>query len=119
MHCANGNYDSRNICGLYDDVDFTANQMCCDCGGGFNGIKARSTKNGTRPLRIVTTTQEMDSWIHMVKHVHILIYDDHSCAGTTTPTLPLLKCVVLAEAEIREFARTRTTEPRTVTDNLV
>ena len=27
--------DSGNICGLYDDFDFTANQMCCDCGGGF------------------------------------------------------------------------------------
>ena len=34
-NCHNGNYDSGNICGLYDDVDFTANQMCCDCGGGF------------------------------------------------------------------------------------
>ena len=33
--CYNGNYDSGNICGLYDDVDFTATQMCCDCGGGF------------------------------------------------------------------------------------
>ena len=33
--CSNGDYDSGNICGLYDDVDFTANQMCCDCGGGF------------------------------------------------------------------------------------
>ena len=21
--------------GAYDDVDFTASQMCCDCGGGF------------------------------------------------------------------------------------
>ena len=41
------------------------------------------------------------------------------CSITTIPTLPLLKCVVLAEAEIREFARTRTTEPRTVTDTLV
>ena len=34
-------------------------------------------------------------------------------------TLPLLKCVVLAEWERREFARTRTTEPRTVSDTLV
>ena len=33
--CVSGNYDSGNICGLYDDVDFTANQMCCGCGGGF------------------------------------------------------------------------------------
>ena len=22
-------------CGLHDDVDFTAGQMCCACGGGF------------------------------------------------------------------------------------
>ena len=51
----------------------------------------------------------------------ILFYDMMSrfVSVTTTPTLPLLKCVVLAEAEIREFARTRTTEPRTVTENLV
>jgi len=34
-YCDNGNYDSGNICGIYDDFDFTANQMCCDCGGGF------------------------------------------------------------------------------------
>ena len=34
-YCFEGNYDSGNICGLYDDFDFTANQMCCDCGGGF------------------------------------------------------------------------------------
>ena len=33
--CFNGNYGSQNICGVYDDVDFTANQMCCECGGGF------------------------------------------------------------------------------------
>ena len=33
--CSNGNYDDGRSCGLYDDVDFTANQMCCDCGGGF------------------------------------------------------------------------------------
>ena len=33
--CSDGNYDSGNICGLYDDFDFTANQMCCDCGGGY------------------------------------------------------------------------------------
>ena len=34
-----------------------------------------------------------------------------------TQTLMRLKCVVLAEAEIREFARTRTTEPRTVSES--
>ena len=33
--CQSGNYDSGNNCGLYDDVDFTASEMCCDCGGGF------------------------------------------------------------------------------------
>ena len=33
--CWDGNYDSGGICGLYDDVDFTANLMCCHCGGGF------------------------------------------------------------------------------------
>ena len=38
-HCDNGNYDSRNICGLYDDFDFTASQMCCGCGGGFTWDK--------------------------------------------------------------------------------
>jgi hypothetical protein len=35
-----GNYDCRlgyalsNYCGFYDDEDFTANTMCCECGGG-------------------------------------------------------------------------------------
>jgi hypothetical protein len=28
--CSNGNYDSGNMCGVHDDVDFTAHQMCCD-----------------------------------------------------------------------------------------
>ena len=33
--CTSEDYDSGS-CGLYDDEDFTANQMCCDCGGGFS-----------------------------------------------------------------------------------
>ena len=58
----------------------------------------------------------------------MMLHEDHTLVKLlhnnvmeipTTPTLPLLKCVVLAEVEIREFARTRTTEPRTVSDNLV
>ena len=36
FQCYDGNYDSLNICGEFDDVDFTANQMCCGCGGGFS-----------------------------------------------------------------------------------
>ena len=35
--CSSGDYDTdENICGRYDDEDFTANQICCDCGGGFS-----------------------------------------------------------------------------------
>ena len=36
--CANGNYggDDGDICGAYDDIDFTASQMCCHCGGGIS-----------------------------------------------------------------------------------
>ena len=84
------------------------------------GIEGRWTKNGTRPLRIVMTTREMVSRIYMEIVVqHILCPGSLIVPLSTTPTLPLLKCVVLAEAEIREFARTRTTEPRTVTDILV
>ena len=33
--CDDGTYNNANNCGLYDDVDFTANQMCCDCEGGI------------------------------------------------------------------------------------
>ena len=84
------------------------------------GISDRSTKNWTRPLRIVTMIREMDSWIQLDIHVEVIIYMmNRFVHDTTTPTLPLLKCAVLAEAEIREFARTRTTEPRTVSDTLV
>ena len=86
----------------------------------LRGITARSTKNGTRPLRIVTTTREMDSCIHMVVHVmHIFSMMKHFVTTQMTSTLPLLKCVVLAGAEIREFARTQTTEPRTAKEHLV
>jgi len=35
-YCQDGTYDSGNTCGLNDDVDFTANQMCCHCGGGLS-----------------------------------------------------------------------------------
>ena len=80
----------------------------------LRGITARSTKNGTRPLRIVTMTRETDSWIPVEIHVVITIRTHILVVVTMTPTLPLLKCVVLAEAERREFARTRTTEPRTL-----
>lgn len=34
-HCQNGQYSGGNNCGLYDNSNFTANQMCCQCGGGF------------------------------------------------------------------------------------
>ena len=54
--------------------------------------------------------------------VHVLIIRSVVCPPVqvmTTSTLLLLKCVVLAEAVIREFARTRTTEPRTFSDSLV
>ena len=34
LSCENGNYDSENDCGAYDDVDFTAQEFCCDCEGG-------------------------------------------------------------------------------------
>jgi hypothetical protein len=33
--CLDGGYDYGYDCGYYDDVDFTANLMCCGCGGGF------------------------------------------------------------------------------------
>ena len=37
-HCGNGQYIGGNICGLYDNSQFTANQMCCQCGGGFTWV---------------------------------------------------------------------------------
>ena len=55
--CLHGNYDSGNICGLYDDGRFHS-EYVFDCGGGFQK-RARSTKN-VSPLRI-TMTREMDS----------------------------------------------------------
>ena len=33
--CGHRNYYSGNNCGFFDNSQFTANQMCCDCGGGF------------------------------------------------------------------------------------
>ena len=36
LDCSDETYDSGNICGLYDDIDFTANQMCYDCGGALS-----------------------------------------------------------------------------------
>jgi hypothetical protein len=41
--CDDGNYDSGNICGLYDNAEFTANQMCCHCGGGFSWDQEKHT----------------------------------------------------------------------------
>jgi len=34
-HCKDQTYDSEDNCGIFDTENFTANQMCCDCGGGF------------------------------------------------------------------------------------
>ena len=86
----------------------------------LSGILGRSTKNGTRPLRIVTMTQEMDSWIDWDIHVENIICTTSLLVSVTTISiLLLLNCVAIAEAEIQEFARTRTTEPRTVAENLV
>ena len=33
--CDSAIYDTPSNCGLYDTEHFTANQMCCNCGGGF------------------------------------------------------------------------------------
>ncbi len=32
-------FEYPDECGGYDDVDFTASQMCCDCGGGFGWVR--------------------------------------------------------------------------------
>ena len=34
-YCEDGTYNSGDICALYDNFEFTANEMCCPCGGGF------------------------------------------------------------------------------------
>ena len=39
-HCDDGTYVAGNNCGVYDNSQFKASQMCCDCGGGMNWIRA-------------------------------------------------------------------------------
>ena len=47
--------------GLYDVGDFYSGSDVAIAEEDSRGISARSTKNGTRPLHIVTMTREMDS----------------------------------------------------------
>ena len=76
-----------------------------------------TNKLGTRQLRIVTRTREMDRWIKIKIRVRFIIgmISPHVQVMTTTITL-LQKCVVLVEVEKREFVRTRTTEPLTLSE---
>ena len=46
-HC--GNYDPGDNCGLYDDEDFTAADLCCACGGGFFSNTEEPSASPTSP----------------------------------------------------------------------
>ena len=89
--------------------------MCCDCGGGFSWDRG-SLDEEWDAIRSVLLRRHGKWTVEFIwLYVWcILLYDEsYFVSVTTTPTLPLLKCVVLVEAERREFARTWTTEPRT------
>ena len=57
------NYGSGDTCGAYDDIDFTASQMCCHCGGGFewNPGVARRTMGPASASYCYSDTWEMGS----------------------------------------------------------
>lgn len=52
-HLDKGNYNCKlgyampNYCGFYDDEDFTAGSMCCECGGG--GLLQEAPRGATSP----------------------------------------------------------------------
>ena len=59
LGCGSGNYDSVNNCGLYDDVDFTAQELCCGCGGGFQWVPR--TIPTPLAFECVDTTHDQDT----------------------------------------------------------
>ena len=105
-------YSYGTECGPYDDVDFTARMMICACGGGFTWNEGSDDErwDATAPYCYDDIGNgQKDSSGYSCSEYNTTSF----VVNVTTPTLPLRKCVVLAEAERQEFARTRTTEPRT------
>ena len=63
-----GIYDRRTTCGNYDDADFDAKAMCCDCGGGLDRPQKFFVELDINPSRIIDPTPSSTSIAIIEEH---------------------------------------------------